>query len=345
MYAIRVKLSDYTYELPEDRIAVRPPKVRGSTKLLVLNRTTGQIVDSAYARLDEFLKSGDLLVINNTFVLPARLLAKTAEGNDRELLLLEQHGNRSHHKTAKVMYRGKIRANQTLYVEDVPVRVMEVFDDGTALVEADVDMWQLAEQYGEVPLPPYMRRAADAADKERYQTVFASQKGSVAAPTASLNLTPELLDRIRSKGVSTAEVTLHVGLGTFMPIRTDDITQHKMHEEYFEIPNATIQAIRQTKQRGGRVIAVGTTVTRTLEFAADRLDTNKTVTGEANIFIYPGYSFKVVDAMLTNFHAPESTVLMMAAAFAGWDNLKAAYKHALESDYQFLSYGDSMFIQ
>jgi len=200
-----------------------------------------------------------------------------------------------------------------------------------------------------VPLPPYMHREADANDRERYQTVFAEHNGSVAAPTASLNMTDELLAELKISGVVVAQLTLHVGLGTFMPIRVDDVTKHKMHQEYFEIPGSTIDAIRLAKKEGRRVMAVGTTVTRTLEYAKEQIlgfqaSSLETISGEADIFIYPGYEFKIVDGLLTNYHAPQSTVLMMAAAFAGWDNLKNAYGHALKANYKFLSYGDSMLI-
>lgn len=340
-----MKTDDFTYTLPEEAIALHPPKVRGSTKLLVLDRSTSILTDSKYADLLDFLVPGDLLVINNTKVLPARLSAQTETGADRELLLLEKHGKTVDTHSSLVMYRRKLRVGQTLEVGSTRITVDEVFDNGTARISSTTDLWELAEKVGAVPLPPYLHREADAADTERYQTVFANSLGSVAAPTASLNLTQDLMEELKAKGVSIAEVTLHVGLGTFMPIRVDDVTKHTMHQEYFEIPKSVIEAIQQTKGKGGRVIAVGTTVTRTLEYAADMLTQEpQDRQGEADIFIYPGYEFKVVDVMLTNFHAPNSTVLMMAAAFAGWENLKAAYDHALAHDYQFLSYGDSMLL-
>lgn len=341
-----MNLSDYDYHLPEDVIALHPPKERGATRLLCLNRSTGALADKRYAELDSLVQSGDVLVINNTKVLPARLVAKTDNGAERELLLLEQHGKSADHHTSLAMYRRKIKAGQQLLVGDAVITVDEVYDNGTAKISSATDLWQLALQQGEVPLPPYMHRHEEAEDRERYQTEFAKAMGSVAAPTASLNMTTQLLDRLRAKGVEIIELTLHVGLGTFMPIREDDVTKHKMHQEYFEIPSDTAASIRRAKQEGRRVIAVGTTVTRTLEFAAvDIMQGAKAdITGEADIFIYPGYEFQIIDALLTNFHAPHSTVLMMAAAFAGWDNLKAAYEYALTHDYMFLSYGDSMLI-
>ncbi len=343
-----MNLTDFDYNLPEEAIALYPPQERGGSRLLVLDRQTGQLQDDHYTNLVEYLQSGDLLVINNTRVLPARLLAHTEAGSQRELLLLEQHGKSRDHHQSLAMHRGKLRAGQTLVLDkdnDIKIKVEEVFANGTASISCQQDLWELAEQVGSVPLPPYMHRSEGPGDRERYQTVFARAKGSVAAPTASLNLTEELLLKIHNHGVHVVEITLHVGLGTFMPIRVDDVAQHKMHQEYFEINVDAAEAIRLAKQDGRRVVAVGTTVTRTLEYAAEQILTGQqSISGEADIFIYPGYKFKMVDAMLTNFHAPESTVLMMAAAFASWPHLQAAYRHAMDKNYKFLSYGDSMFI-
>lgn len=340
-----MQLSSFDYKLPDAKIALYPPEKRGATKLLVQNKKTAQINDSRYECLGDFLRPGDVLVLNNTSVLPARLKTNTESGAERELLLLEKHGKSSEHHSSLVMYRRKIKRGQILLVGDVRLIVDEVFGNGTVKVHSDVDLWELAEQKGSVPLPPYMHRSEEPGDRERYQTVFAKEKGSVAAPTASLNLTENTLQSLREKGVEIVELTLHVGLGTFMPIRVDDVTKHKMHQEYFEIPKDVVAAIQKAKQEGRRVVSVGTTVTRTLEFCADQImQEPEDLSGEADIFIYPGYSFKIVDVLLTNFHAPHSTVLMMAAAFAGWENLKHAYEHALENDYKFLSYGDSMLI-
>lgn len=342
-----MKLSEYNYELPEKCIAVHPPKVRGTSRLLKLDRRNGTVSDHIYKDIVSLLEPGDLLVINNTKVIPARLKANTLEGQNRELLLLEQHGKTSSHLTSLVMFRGKIKPGQKLTINQDTVEAVEVYENGTALIKSNHDLWDIAEKQGQIPLPPYMNREEEPEDRIRYQTEFAKNKGSVAAPTASLNMTNDLLAKLKDKGVNITEITLHVGLGTFMPIRTDDITKHKMHQEYFEITESTIEAIRETKSNGGRVIALGTTVTRTLEYAAMQiLDKKQTghISGEADIFIYPGYVFEIVDGMLTNFHAPKSTVLMMAAAFAGWDNLINAYHHAIAENYKFLSYGDSMLI-
>ncbi len=342
-----MKVTDYSYDLPESAIALHPPIKRGDSRLLVLDRNSGEMEDRKYTDLVQFLNPGDLLVINNTKVIPARLIALTENGSQRELLLLEKHGQTNDHHTSLVMYRRKINANQFLFVGETKIKVDEVYENGTAKITCNKDLWDLADDKGTVPLPPYMHRNEEKGDRERYQTEFAKIKGSVAAPTASLNMTSHLLDKIKAKGIKVAELTLHVGLGTFMPIRTDEISSHKMHQEYFEIPFNTVNAIRQTKLAGGRVIAVGTTVTRTLEYAAEKIlstETTKDINEEADIFIYPGYDFQIVDGLVTNFHAPKSTVLMMAAAFAGWDNLQTAYRHALEENYRFLSYGDSMLI-
>ena len=224
--------------------------------------------------------------------------------------------------------------------------VKEILGDGLAIIESNQDLRDLCERFGAVPLPPYMKRDATPLDIERYQTVFADEKGSVAAPTASLNMTEEILQTLKDKGVNVCYLTLHVGLGTFMPIRVDNLEKHKMHQEYFQIPVKTIEEIQKAKQSGKKVFALGTTVTRTLEYAAEDILNKQAepLTGEADIFIYPGYKFQTIDALITNFHAPKSTVLMLASAFAGWDNLKKAYDHAASEKYHFLSYGDSMII-
>ena len=305
--------------------------------------------DSMYRDLPSWIHAGDLIVINNTKVIPARLSATTETGATRELLLLEKHDERNfdpHHMRA--MYRRKLHAGQSLTIGSGTVVVEQLFGDGTALIRSNENLFELAESHGSVPLPPYLHRQADAADMERYQTVFAKHDGSVAAPTASLNLTPAILNDLKQAGADIVELTLHVGLGTFMPIREQDVTKHTMHQEYFDIPAGTAEAIRTAKARHARVVAVGTTVTRTLEYAADQIlvphERTENIQGEADIFIYPGYNFKVTDCMVTNFHAPRSTVLMMAAAFAGWNRLKTAYDYAVKNGYAFLSYGDSMFI-
>ena len=378
-------VSDFNYNLPEERIAKFPPEERGTTRLLVLNRKTGELQDSHYRDLADFLNPGDALVLNDTRVMQSRLFCELPDGRERELVVLEKHGD----EPQRVMYRGKLHDNDLLFVDSRAASLAPVsFRDGTALlgkpselgfpslrcpvatglarssspcqapdslesskkqitikkilgngiaeVESETPLAELAEKYGTVPLPPYLHRDATEADKKRYQTVWAKNMGSAAAPTASLNMTDELLERLREKGVIIKYLTLHVGLGTFLPMRTDNVEDHHMHSEWFNIPEDTLEAVKTAK----RVVAVGTTVTRTLEYYAK---TGKT-SGEDDIFIYPGFEFKIVDALVTNFHAPKSTVLMLASAFAGWENLHHAYDYAVEHDYNFLSYGDSMFI-
>ena len=342
-----MNITDYDYALPEDRIAIRPPKERGSTRLLVLDKRTGNIKDSFYKDLDIFLRPGDLLILNKSKVIKARLIAENEVGKKQELLLLEKHNNSENQFEVKVMYRGKLVEHQELKVGSTHLQVLKVNHDGTAVLKSQVNLLNLADKYGTVPLPPYMHRAADEEDSKRYQTIFAENPGSVAAPTASLNFTNALFEKLSEKDIHTAEITLHVGLGTFLPIREQSVEKHKMHNEYYEIPAETIEAIRTTRKTGNKVIAVGTTVTRTLEHCCSEILSKNPVadiSGETEIFIYPGYEFKIVDSMLTNFHAPRSTVLMMAAAFAGWENLRNSYQHAVSHDYNFLSYGDSMLI-
>lgn len=329
-------VSDFNYDLPEERIAKFPPKERGSTRLCVLRREDGSIIDSFYRKLDEFLNAGDVLILNDTKVMQSRLFCELSGGRARELVVLERHGE----EKQRVMYRGKLHEGDVLTVKGTNEKVEVLKILGNGIAEVSGDLQTLAEKYGSVPLPPYLHRDATEADKKRYQTVWAKNMGSAAAPTASLNMTEDLLERLREKGVRICYLTLHVGLGTFLPIRTDEVEAHKMHSEWFAIPDETLAAIEEAKKAGKRVVAVGTTVTRTLEYYAE---TGKT-SGEDDIFIYPGFKFKLVDALVTNFHAPKSTVLMLAAAFAGWENLHRAYDHCVANDYNFLSYGDSMLI-
>lgn len=329
-------VSDYNYDLPEERIAKFPPEERGSTRLLVLSRKTGEIKDSYYRNLDEFLNPGDVLILNDTRVMQSRLFCQLSDGRPRELVVLEKHGL----EPQKVMYRGKLHDGDILKVADQEITITKILGNGIAEVESAIPLADLAEKYGTVPLPPYLHRDAEESDKKRYQTVWAKNMGSAAAPTASLNMTEELLEKLKQKGVIIKYLTLHVGLGTFLPIRSDNIEDHKMHSEWFHIPEDTLEAINTAKSTNHRVVALGTTVARTLEYYGKTGQTS----GEDDIFIYPGFEFQIIDALLTNFHAPKSTVLMLASAFAGWDHLKNAYAHAVTEKYNFLSYGDSMLI-
>ncbi|MBR3253984.1 tRNA preQ1(34) S-adenosylmethionine ribosyltransferase-isomerase QueA [Candidatus Saccharibacteria bacterium] len=340
-------VSDYNYNLPEERIAKFPPKVRGTTRLLVLDRKTGATKDSYYKDLADFVNPGDVIILNDTRVMQSRLFCELPDGRKRELVVLERHGD----EPERVMYRGKLHDGDVLFVLEknndeysaragATVSIERILGNGIAEVSSDTPLAELAEKYGTVPLPPYLHRDATEEDKKRYQTVWAKHMGSAAAPTASLNMTEELLDKLRAKGVIVKYLTLHVGLGTFLPIRSDKVEDHHMHSEWYHIPDDTIEAINNARTAGGRIIALGTTVARTLEYYAK---TGKTE-GEDDIFIYPGFEFQIVDALLTNFHAPKSTVLMLASAFAGWEHLHNAYDHAVAEKYNFLSYGDSMFI-
>jgi S-adenosylmethionine:tRNA ribosyltransferase-isomerase len=370
-----MKLSDFDYKFPKDNIAVYPPEVRGNSRLMVLNRETGAIEHRKYFDIFEYLDDGDVLVLNNTKVIKARLIAEKEGGGKAELIVLEKHKDFKQ----EVLYRTPLKIGEKLIVNSEELIVKDLKEGGIAVIESEKDLIELAEKHGEMPIPPYMKRKSEKSDEERYQTIFARVQGSVAAPTASLNFTDELKSKLESKGVKICYLTLHVGLGTFLPIRTDNIEDHNMHKEYFYIPSETIGEIRRAKESGKAVAALGTTVTRTLEFSADQIlnsinfthhvksplsnvinelhyknkssrslattqDDNGGLEGEADIFIYPGYNFKVVDKLITNFHAPKSTVLMLAAAFAGWDKLKSAYEIAVSEDYKLLSYGDSMLI-
>ncbi len=337
---------DFSYELPEQLIATRPPRVRGNARLLALDKDTGAIDNLSYSDLAKQLSAGDLVILNNTRVIRARLTAKDSSGKEREFLLLERHQHSLDIHRWKVLYRRKLHVGEQYMIGSSTIEVEQIYDGGIATITSDDDLLKISEKYGSVPLPPYMRRDATPEDIKRYQTEFAQVAGSVAAPTASLNFTNNLKAQLKTQGVRIEYLTLHVGLGTFLPIRTSNIENHVMHSEYYEIPEETVERIKETQESGGRIVAIGTTVTRTLEYAAEDILHSKdgSLSGEADIFIYPGYDFKLVDAMVTNFHAPRTTVLMLTAAFAGWPHLKAAYEAAANSKYHFLSYGDSMFI-
>ena len=342
-----MKISDYYYELPDSLIADRPPAVRGTSRLLVLDRPSGHIDDRCYSDVVEYCSPGDVVVLNDTKVIKARLKTVKENGAVRELVILEKHSFDSDWHRHRVLYHGKLSKGDSLTVcgSDHTIMVDLIEGGGVAQVRCDIDLLQLANKFGNVPLPPYMHRDAEQSDVDRYQTIWAEKAGSVAAPTASLNMTNDIIDRLKQKGVNVVRITLHVGLGTFLPIRTDNVEDHHMHQEYFEISNKAANTIRSAKNSGHKIIAVGTTVARTLEYSCEQIMCAEgDISGEADIFIYPGYNFKMIDILLTNYHAPKSTVLMLTAAFAGWDRLLPAYRHAVDEKYHFLSYGDSMLI-
>ncbi len=344
-----MKTSDFTYQLPADRIAKYPPKERGQSRLLVLSRENGQIEHRNYSGLIDYLVAGDLLVINNTKVVKARLELTKPNGKLIEVLLVEKHGTEAQPKQQPVIFKGKLQPGEVLAVGGYQFQVEHIDENGVAFLSGEVSLWDIAGQFGQVPIPPYLNRLSEEIDEHRYQTVFAQDPGSVAAPTASLNFTSELLQQVRNRGVRVATLTLHVGLGTFLPIRVEELSEHHMHSEFYYLPTETVELIRQAKRERHHVVAVGTTVARALEHGATKILGDQVlgkggIEDEADLFIYPGYRFKIVDRLLTNFHAPRSTVLMLAAAFAGWETLKRAYLIAVEEKYRFLSYGDSMFI-
>ena len=340
-----MKTKDFDYELPEELIAQTPLEKRDESRLMCLDKETGAISHQHFYELPEFLKPGDCLILNNSRVLPARLLGQRLPGGGAcEVLLLIDRGE----KTWECLVRpGKhLRKGARLSFGDgeLTAEVTEVLEGGNRLVRFEYDgiFLEVLDRLGKMPLPPYIKE--ELQDRERYQTVYSKVVGSAAAPTAGLHFTEDLLQKVQNKGVNIGYVTLHVGLGTFRPVKEDDITDHLMHSEYCVIPQETADLINTTKKNGGRVICVGTTSCRTLESWAAEDGTMKASAGWTNIFIYPGYRFKVMDALITNFHLPESTLIMLVSALAGRENVLNAYEEAVRERYRFFSFGDAMFI-
>lgn len=340
-----MKTSDFYYDLPKELIAQTPVEPRDSSRLLVLGKKSGEIVHKHFYDIIDYLNEGDLLVVNDSRVLPARIFGIKEETGARvEFLLLKQISGNKWETLCKPGKKAKEGTKFTFGDGLLKATVVEVKDDGNRVVDFDCDekFFAALDKIGQMPLPPYITE--ELKDKERYQTVYSNELGSAAAPTAGLHFTNELMDRIRAKGVNIASVTLHVGLGTFRPVKVDDVTNHKMHSEHYEVPEETAKIIKQTKENGGRVIAVGTTSCRTLESVATQYGEVIACDGFTDIFIYPGYKFKVLDGLITNFHLPESTLIMLVSAFAGFDNIMNAYKTAVKEKYRFFSFGDAMFI-
>ena len=337
-----MQLSDFDYHLPEQLIAQAPLAERSASRLLLVDPLSDQFTDKRFTDLPSLLESGDLLVFNDTRVIPARLFGHKQSGGRVEVLVervLDDETLLAHIRASKAPKPGT-----RLVLENQIECVMQAREgDLFVLLQGDKPWLGLLEQYGHVPLPPYIQRADTDSDRERYQTVYATNPGAVAAPTAGLHFDDAMLDALHQQGVRSAQVTLHVGAGTFQPVRGDDIDSHVMHAERFEVSASVVDAITQTREQGGRVIAVGTTVVRSLETAAA---TGKLLPmqGESKLFIKPGYRFKVIDAMLTNFHLPKSTLLMLISAFAGTGLMRQAYAHAVSQQYRFFSYGDAMYI-
>jgi S-adenosylmethionine:tRNA ribosyltransferase-isomerase len=335
-----VRRSDFTYELPPELIAQQPLAERSASRLLTLDGATGALADRQIRELPELVAPGDLLIFNDTKVIPARLYALKESGGKVEMLLerpLEANQALVHARASK-----PLRPAMPLQSRGGTITIVEKRGD-LWVVELPESPLSFFESYGQMPLPPYIRREPDAADSTRYQSLFARKHGAVAAPTASLHFDQPLLAALHERGADTAFVTLHVGAGTFQPVRTDAVGAHVMHAEFVEVSDDAVKAVAAARARGGRVIAVGTTVVRALESAAGA-GTLVPYVGDSSLFIVPGFRFRVVDAILTNFHLPESTLLMLVSAFAGRDAVLAAYRHAVAGQYRFFSYGDAMFI-
>jgi S-adenosylmethionine:tRNA ribosyltransferase-isomerase len=338
-----MRRADFTYDLPDELIARHPAPERSASRLLHLAGDTGALVDRRFRELPGLLRAGDLLVFNDTRVVPARLYGHKRESGGRVEVMLERLLGGPY---ALVQLRASKppRAGSSIELGDGRTLAVESRDDEFWRVRFDVDAHEAFERHGEMPLPPYVGRPAEPSDRERYQTVYAREAGAVAAPTAGLHFDEGVLDACRGAGVEFAWVTLHVGAGTFQPVRVDDVATHRMHAEVFEVPQATVEAVAATRARGGRVTAVGTTAVRSLESAAESGRLRATA-GETRLFITPGHRFRVVDRLLTNFHLPESTLLMLVSAFATREHVLRAYAHAVERRYRFFSYGDAMLIE
>lgn len=339
-----LRRQDFCFDLPPELIAQHPPTRRGDSRLLALDGATGVLADRMFRELPDLLRPGDLLVFNDTRVIPARLFGRKASGGRCELLVervLDPRRALVHLRASRPPKPGGRLLFDAGFAATVLDRRGELFEIG---IEADEALPELLERHGRVPLPPYITHEPTPEDRERYQTIYARRPGAVAAPTAGLHFEQSLLDRLAEQGVEQAFVTLHVGAGTFQPPRVERIAEHAMHAELIEVGATTCERIQAARARGGRVVAVGTTVVRALETAAGDHDLPQPWHGDTRIFIYPGYRFRCVDALITNFHLPESTLLMLVAAFAGHAEILRAYRHAVERGYRFFSYGDAMFL-
>lgn len=340
-----MKKSDFYYDLPEELIAQTPVEPRNHSRLMKIDRESGEITHARFYNLCDYLKKGDLLVLNDSRVLPARLYGeKKGTGSFIEFLLLEQKGDKVWEIICRPGKKAKVGAEFSFGNGKLNAVVTEVKDDGNRIVkfECEGNFYAVLDEIGQMPLPPYITKKLE--DKERYQTVYSKEIGSAAAPTAGLHFTKEMLEEIKAMGVDIAYVTLHVGLGTFRPVKEDDILKHKMHSEHYHLSEETAEKINRTKADGGRVIAVGTTSCRTLESMPLENGLVKAGDGYTDIFIYPGYKFKLLDGLVTNFHLPESTLIMLVSAFLGYEKTMNAYKVAVEEKYRFFSFGDAMVI-
>ncbi len=339
-----MKTSDFYYDLPEELIAQTPLQKRDSSRLLTLDKETGEVEHHHFSDLPQFLRKGDCLVLNNSRVLPARLIGHRSTGGAVEILLLVDKGNDVWECLVRPGKKLREGARVSFGDGQLEAEIVEVLPDGNRLVRFEYQgiFLEVLESLGRMPLPPYIK--AELEDQERYQTVYSKVVGSAAAPTAGLHFTPELLEEIQAMGVKVCYVTLHVGLGTFRPVKEEDVLDHEMHSEYCVIPQETADTINETKRSGGRVICVGTTSCRTLESWTGEDGVVQATGGWTDIFIYPGYKFKVMDGLVTNFHLPESTLIMLVSALAGREHVLAAYQEAVKEKYRFFSFGDAMLI-
>ena len=340
-----MKTSDFNYYLPEELIAQTPLKDRAKSRLLVLDKKTGKYFDKSFENIIEYLEKGDTLVLNDTKVIPARLYGHREEKEEViEVLLLKNIENDRWEVLAKPGKKLKIGTKIIFDEALLSAVVVDILEDGERVIEFSYKgiFNEILDKLGTMPLPPYITKRLE--DKDRYQTVYAKNLGSAAAPTAGLHWTRELLNKVEEKGVNVCYVTLHVGLGTFRPVKVEDVETHKMHSEYFKISKEVCDIINKTKEEGKKVISVGTTTCRVLESASKDDRKIYPASGETSIFIYPGYKFKIIDSLITNFHLPESTLIMLVSALAGKENIMGAYTHAVEEKYRFFSFGDAMFI-
>ncbi len=338
--------SDFYFDLPEELIAQDPLEDRSSSRMLMLNKNTGEIEHHVFREIVDYLNEGDCLVLNNTKVIPARLMGvREGTGATIEVLLLKRRENDVWEALVKPGKKCRI-GNKVIFGDGILTgEIIDIVEEGNRLIQFSYEgiFEEILDQLGQMPLPPYITHQLQ--DKNRYQTVYAKHDGSAAAPTAGLHMTPQLLKALKAKGVKIAEVTLHVGLGTFRPVKEENVLEHHMHSEFYQITKEAADVINETKANGGRVICVGTTSCRTVESAADANGMLKECSGWTEIFIYPGYQFKVLDALITNFHLPESTLIMLVSALAGREHVLNAYKEAVEERYRFFSFGDAMFVQ
>ncbi len=340
-----MKRQDFYYELPEELIAQDPLEDRQSSRLLVLDKESGAISHRIFREITDYLEEGDCLVINDTKVIPARLIGSREGTNAKiEILLLKRKENNVWETLVKPGKKAKVGTRISFGEGLLTGEVIDIVEEGNRLIRFTYEgiFEEILDQLGQMPLPPYITHQLE--DKNRYQTVYAVNTGSAAAPTAGLHFTPELLKKIEEKGVAIARVTLHVGLGTFRPVKVDEITDHHMHSEFFRIDEEAAEKINHAKDTGNRVVCVGTTSCRTIESAADEKGRLKACSGWTEIFIYPGYRFKVLDCLITNFHLPESTLIMLVSALAGRENVLRAYEEAVKEGYRFFSFGDAMYI-